>query len=148
MTQPDFAEAFAAALASEDEQYLEAEHALLQIPGPPAGLTERLSDDDPVARLLAQAVLDLNTLLSPFLPFTANQIDVILGGAGDLQPLPRIEQVADLDLEDRSYPVITGDYAGIRSWGRHDVTVGTPIEKPTPVFTKLDPSVVEEELSR
>lgn len=58
MTQPDFAEAFAAALASEDEQYLEAEHALLQLPGPPAGLTERLGDDDPVARLLAQAVLE------------------------------------------------------------------------------------------
>ncbi len=26
--------------------------------------------------------------------------------------------------------------------------VGTPVEKPTPVFTKLDPSVVEEELAR
>jgi methionyl-tRNA synthetase len=28
------------------------------------------------------------------------------------------------------------------------VVVGTPIAKPTPVFTKLDPSVVEDELAR
>ncbi|WP_110239077.1 methionine--tRNA ligase [Nocardioides gilvus] len=98
--------------------------------------------------VMAQCVQDLNTLLSPFLPFTANQIDEILGGTGDIQPLPQIEKVDDLDLEGRSYPVITGDYTGIRSWGRHDVTVGTPIEKPTPVFTKLDPALVDEELAR
>jgi methionyl-tRNA synthetase len=28
------------------------------------------------------------------------------------------------------------------------VTVGAKVDKPTPVFTKLDPSVVEEELAR
>jgi methionyl-tRNA synthetase len=28
------------------------------------------------------------------------------------------------------------------------VTVGAPVEKPTPVFTKLDPSVVDDELAR
>jgi methionyl-tRNA synthetase len=28
------------------------------------------------------------------------------------------------------------------------VVVGTPIAKPTPVFAKLDPSVVEDELAR
>ncbi|MBE7325143.1 methionine--tRNA ligase [Nocardioides sp. Y6] len=98
--------------------------------------------------VMAQCVQDLNTLLSPFLPFTANQIDEILGGPGDLQPMPRIEEVDDLDLEGRAYPVITGDYANARSWGRHDVVVGTPIAKPTPVFTKLDPSLVDDELAR
>lgn len=98
--------------------------------------------------VMAQCVTDLNTLLSPFLPFTANQIDTILGGTGDLQPLPRIEEVDDLDVEGRAYPVITGDYTSVRSWGRHDVVVGTPIEKPAPVFTKLDPALVDEELAR
>ena len=28
------------------------------------------------------------------------------------------------------------------------MTVGAKVDKPTPVFTKLDPSVVEEELAR
>ena len=29
-----------------------------------------------------------------------------------------------------------------------NITPGTPVVKPEPVFTKLDPSVVEEELAR
>ncbi|WP_104105378.1 methionine--tRNA ligase [Nocardioides sp. 616] len=108
--------------------------------------------DDPerlgtVLFVMAQCVQDLNTLLSPFLPFTANQIDVVLGGSGDLQPLPRIEEVEDLD-GGPGYPVITGDYTGVRPWERRAVVPGTPIEKPAPVFTKLDPTLVTEELAR
>ena len=45
-------------------------------------------------------------------------------------------------------PIITGDYTGFPSWGRHPIAVGTPVGKPTPVFTKLDPSVIEAELAR
>ena len=109
--------------------------------------------DDPerlgtVLHVMAQCVQDLNTLLSPFLPFTANEIDRVLGGAGDVQPMPHVEEVDDLDVEGRSYPVITGDYSGVRAWGRKEVVVGTPITKPTPVFTKLDPALVDEELER
>lgn len=100
-----------------------------------------------VLHVMTQCVADLNTLLSPFLPFTANQIDVILGGAGDLQPLPEIRDVDDLD-GGPGYPVITGDYSSVRAWGRAPVVVGTPVSKPTPVFTKLDPALVDEELGR
>ncbi len=100
-----------------------------------------------VLHVMTQCVADLNTLLSPFLPFSANRIDEILGGAGDLQPLPVISEVEDLD-GGPGYPVITGDYAGVRAWGRAPVAVGTPIEKPAPVFTKLDPLLVDEELER
>ena len=58
-------------------------------------------------------------------------------------------QVLPEAFEGRSgYPVITGDYAGAPSWGRHQVVVGTPVGRPTPVFTKLDESVVETELAR
>ena len=32
--------------------------------------------------------------------------------------------------------------------GAHPLVAGTPVAKPTPVFTKLDPSVVDEELAR
>jgi methionyl-tRNA synthetase len=59
----------------------------------------------------------------------------------------RIEEVDDLD-GGPSYPIITGDYRATRAWGRHPLTVGTPIAKPTPVFTKLDPGIVDEELAR
>jgi methionyl-tRNA synthetase len=108
--------------------------------------------DDPerlgtVLHVMAQCVADLNIVLSPFLPFSANAVDRALGGEGAVAPLPRIEDVEDLD-GGPGYPIITGDYAGFPTWRRHPITVGTPVEKPTPVFTKLDPSVIEEELAR
>ena len=105
---------------------------------------------------LAQAVTDLNLMLSPFLPHAANDIDRVMGGEGEIAPMPRIEEVAELDpqvlpadFEGRDgYPIITGDYTNVPTWERHAITPGTPIAKPTPVFVKLDESIVEEELAR
>ena len=124
----------------------------------------KLKGEDPAtqARLatvlhtLAQAVTDLNLMLSPFLPHAANDVDRVLGGSGRIAPMPRIEEVAELDPEylpeafdgRTGYPIITGDYQDAPTWGRHPVTVGTPVAKPTPVFTKLDESIVEAELAR
>ena len=124
----------------------------------------KLKGEDPAtqARLatvlhtLAQAVTDLNLMLSPFLPHAANDVDRVLGGSGRIAPMPRIEEVDELDpdhlpeaFDGRSgYPIITGDYQDAPTWGRHPVTVGTPVAKPTPVFTKLDESIVDAELAR
>ena len=65
-------------------------------------------------------------------------------------PMPRLETVTGLDDADegRSWPVITGDYTGTPRWESRPVVVGTPISKPAPVFTKLDESVVDDELAR
>ena len=124
----------------------------------------KLKGEDPAtqARLatvlhtLAQAVADLNLMLSPFLPHAANDVDRVLGGNGRIAPMPRIEEVDELDPDHlpeafdgrTGYPIITGDYQDAPTWGRHPVTVGTPVAKPTPVFTKLDESIVEAELAR
>ena len=62
--------------------------------------------------------------------------------------MPRIDEVTDLDDPSRAYPVVTGDYSGFPEWRRRPIEPGTPVGKPTPIFTKLDPSVVEEELAR
>jgi methionyl-tRNA synthetase len=101
-----------------------------------------------VLHVVAQCVADLNLILSPFLPFSANAVDRVFGGSGEVQPMPRVEEVHDLDADDRTYPVITGDYSTTARWQRRPITVGAPVAKPTPVFTKLDPAVVEEELAR
>ena len=61
--------------------------------------------------------------------------------------MPRIDEVEDLD-GGAGYPIITGDYSGVPAWERTPIVAGTPVGKPTPVFTKLDPSVVDEELER
>ncbi|RPF26114.1 methionine--tRNA ligase [Georgenia muralis] len=102
-----------------------------------------------VLHTLAQSVSDLNVMLSPFLPHAANAVDRVLGGPGDVAPMPRIEEVEDLDGGD-PYPVITGSYGRdvVPVWGPRPVTPGTPVAKPVPVFTKLDDSVVDDELAR
>jgi methionyl-tRNA synthetase len=105
-----------------------------------------------VLHVAVQCVSDCNTLLSPFLPHAANRVHRVLGGEGDLVPMPRVEQVTELEPDNgaglTTYPVITGDYTTTPAWESRPVVVGTPIAKPSPVFAKLDPSVVEEELAR
>lgn len=100
-----------------------------------------------VLHVLAQCVADLNVMLSPFLPFSANAVDKVLGGTGEIQPMPHLEEAEDLD-GGAPYPILTGDYSGTARWGRHPLVPGTAVEKPTPVFTKLDDAVVDEELAR
>jgi methionyl-tRNA synthetase len=105
-----------------------------------------------VLHVAAQCVSDCNTLMAPFLPHAANKVHLVLGGEGEFVPMPRIDIVSDLDPgvgpNPDDYPVITGEYSSTPRWERRPVRVGAPVAKPTPVFTKLDPSVVEEELAR
>jgi methionyl-tRNA synthetase len=116
----------------------------------------RLKDEDQRERLatvlhtLVQCVSDLNTMLAPFLPHAANRVHAVLGGEGELMPMPRLKTVTGLDEGDegRSYPVITGDYTATPRWRSRPVAVGTAITRPAPVFPKLDESVVDEELAR
>lgn len=113
----------------------------------------KLKGDDQRDRLatvlhtLAQSVVDLNTMMAPFLPHSSNQVAAVFG-VDDFMPMPRIDEVTDLDDASRTYPIITGEYSTTPKWQSRDVILGTPIAKPTPIFAKLDPSVVEEENAR
>jgi methionyl-tRNA synthetase len=45
--------------------------------------------------------------------------------------------------------VITGDYDSAQAvWASRPIEAGIPLAPPTPVFTKLDDSIVAEELAR
>jgi methionyl-tRNA synthetase len=94
-----------------------------------------------------QAVSDCNTLLTPFLPHAAQKIHELLGGTGVHAPMPSIVEVADLD-GGPDYPVLTGDYTVGARWQPGQLPAGRTLAAPTPVFRKLDPSIVEEELAR
>jgi methionyl-tRNA synthetase len=100
-----------------------------------------------VLHTLAQAVTDLNTMLAPFLPFSANEVEKVLGGDMVIAPLPRLKEVEDLD-GGPDYPIITGEYSDTPAWGHREVAVGRPVAKPKPVFAKLDPKVADEELEK
>ena len=100
-----------------------------------------------ILHVAAQVVADCNRLLAPFLPHSAQRIHETLGGTGAFTDQPEIREVADLD-GGPGYPVITGDYSAETTWTSRPVVPGTPVRSPSPVFAKLAPSVVDEELAR
>ncbi|OLB82639.1 MAG: methionine--tRNA ligase [Actinobacteria bacterium 13_2_20CM_2_71_6] len=108
--------------------------------------------DDPVRlgtilHVALQVVSDCNTLLTPFLPHSAQKIHELLGGTGVHAPMPSIVEVEDLD-GGPGYPVLTGDYTTGARWESTPIPAGRELAPPKPVFKKLDPSIVDEELAR
>jgi methionyl-tRNA synthetase len=103
-----------------------------------------------VLHVAAQAVSDCRTLLSPFLPHSAQAVHEALGGTGTVSPMPEIREVEDLD-GGPGYPILAGNYRRgetLPAWGPTPIVPGTPVPPPNPVFRKLDDSVVTEELAR
>ena len=95
---------------------------------------------DTILHTALQVVSDANTLLTPFLPHAAQQVHEQLGGSGVWAAQPDIREVDDAD--GTSYPVLTGSYDSEQaSWRSTPIEVGRPLGKPTPLFTKLDPSL-------
>ena len=139
-------------LVGEANKYI-ADTEPFKLKGQDPATQERLAT---ILHTLAQAVSDLNLMLSPFLPHAANDVDRAMGGRGAIAPMPEIREARELDPEvlpeafdgRAGYPIITGDYATAPAWGRHDVVVGTPVAKPAPVFVKLDEAIVDQELAR
>ncbi|MPZ27023.1 MAG: methionine--tRNA ligase [Micromonosporaceae bacterium] len=110
----------------------------------------RETDRDRMGTILhvaLQVVSDCNTLLTPFLPHSAQRVHEQLGGTGVHAPMPQIREVDDLD-GGPGYPVLTGDYRVGARWESVPLPAGRPLAPPKPVFRKLDPSIVDEELAR
>jgi methionyl-tRNA synthetase len=109
----------------------------------------RESDPDRMRTILhvaLQLVDDGKTLLTPFLPRSSQKVFELLGGTGEWSGMPRIDEVSEDGGP--SYPVITGDYRTGARWESAPIKPGTSLSPPVPLFTKLDPSVVDEELAR
>ena len=111
----------------------------------------KLRESDPermrtILHVVLQLVDDAKTLLTPFLPRSSAKVHAMLGGGGAWSGTPRIEEV-DED-GGPSYPVITGDYDSPARWEHVPVKPGTALTPPQPLFTKLDTSVIDEELAR
>ncbi len=114
----------------------------------PWKLKDDLARRDTVLHVALQLVDDAKTLLTPFLPDSSDAVHRLLGGQGAWSGMPVLTEVEDLD-GGPGYPILTGDYAAPRPSGsRVPSCPATPMAAPTPLFTKLDPSVVEEELAR
>jgi methionyl-tRNA synthetase len=111
----------------------------------------KLRESDPermrtILHVALQLVDDGKTLLTPFLPRSSQKVYEMLGGSGPWSPMPRIDEVTEEG--GAPYPVITGDYRGAARWQSEPIKPGTPLQPPTPLFTKLDPGLADEELAR
>jgi methionyl-tRNA synthetase len=110
------------------------------------------ADPDRMASVLhttLQVVDDAKTLLSPFLPSSSEKVHVALGGTGRWSAMPELVTVdTPTAVGSPSYQVLTGDYQTQAKWASTPIEVGRPLAAPTPIFTKLDPSIVDEELGR
>jgi methionyl-tRNA synthetase len=111
----------------------------------------KLRESDParmrsILHVVLQLVDDAKTLLTPFLPQSSEKVYRMLGGEGTWSGMPRIEEVDEEGGP--SYPVITGDYDTAARWESQPIKPGTPLAAPAPLFAKLDPSIVDEELRR
>jgi methionyl-tRNA synthetase len=103
--------------------------------------------DDParqgtILHTALQVVSDANTLLTPFLPHSAQKVHEVLGGDGVWAAQPEIREVSEEG--GREYPVLMGEYAAEQAtWSSRPLEVGRPLGAPTPLFPKLDPKLGE-----
>ena len=94
-------------------------------------------------------VSDCNTLLSRSCRTQRNSVHEVLGGTGAFVADAADPRGRPISTTAARYPVITGDYAARPELGvACRSSPGRRSAKPTPVFTKLDESVVDEELAR
>ena len=103
--------------------------------------------DDParqgtILHTALQVVSDANTLLTPFLPHSAQKVHELLGGEGVWAAQPEVREVNEEG--GREYPVLMGEYASEQAtWSSRPLEVGRTLGTPTPLFPKLDPKLGE-----
>jgi methionyl-tRNA synthetase len=112
----------------------------------------RTADPERMASVLhvaLQVVDDAKTLLTPFLPSSSTKVNAMLRGSQRWAAMPDLLEVEEeTAVGSPSYSVLSGSYDTGARWESVPIEVGRRLEAPTPVFAKLDPSVVDEELRR
>ena len=93
-----------------------------------------------------RVVDNLNTILAPILPHTAQKLHEYLGYEGQLFGT---QHVVEYQEETRSHQALTYDHTGaIGTWAPSALPAGQALRQPAPLFKKLDESVIEEEYAR
>jgi methionyl-tRNA synthetase len=89
---------------------------------------------------------NLKVMFTPFLPFSSQTLHELLGNEGWIAgPL----EFRTIDEPGGPHQVLTADYdSWIGTWAPTALPPGQALQEPKPLFRKLDPSVVDEELER
>ena len=103
-------------------------------------------DRDDAARVVytvLRAIDNLKIMLAPFVPFSAQQVHEYLGYDGQLFGDLRIETYEE---NDRAHKALFYDGSvASGTWAKSDLQPGQALRKPKPLFTKLEPEIVEKE---
>jgi len=127
------------ALAHEANRYLDDKAPWLQIKeNPQAAAT--------AVYVILKVIDSLKTLLTPFLPFTCQRLHEYLGYEGSI--IGRIE-TETFQEETRAHLAIRYDASELQgTWAPSDLKPGQALNKPKPLFVKLDEDIVDEEMDR
>jgi methionyl-tRNA synthetase len=93
-----------------------------------------------------QAINGLKLMWAPILPFTSQRLHQLLGETGELFGT---QSVATYQESNRSHIALTYDgQAATGVWTRTEIPTGRRLPEPSPLFSRLDQSVVDDELTR
>ncbi|HEY88734.1 MAG TPA: methionine--tRNA ligase [Thermoflexia bacterium] len=126
-------------LARETNRYLEMKAPWQQIKA------ERVAAGTTL-NVALQAINALKVLLAPFLPFSAQRLHELLGYDSMLFGEQLVKEVSSGEDAHRVLTYEDAEANGV--WEFTALPAGRPLEKPHPLFKKLDESVIREELAR
>ena len=100
-----------------------------------------------ILHVALRIVDSLKIVFTPFLPFSSQRLHELLGYGGSV--VGELE-FRDVDEEEGvRHIVLTGDYSSLAArWQPSELPAGQKLQEPVPLFRKLDPSIVEDELQR
>lgn len=94
---------------------------------------------------ILRVIDNLNVLLAPFLPFSAQKVHEYLGYDGQVFGVSNIETFAETE---RSHHALTYDgSAAIGKWEKRVLTPGQALREPQALYVKLEPEIVDTERS-
>lgn len=93
-----------------------------------------------------RAIDSLKTLLAPVLPFSSQQLHEMLGYEGSIFGAQHIKEYRELR---KTHLALTFNPDALTErWEPSQLSAGQTLQKPRPLFKKLDESIVEQELAR